>query len=179
MGMSLDAEIMYGMVLSMGDETVVNVPWRKSGDEEVGGDDENEDEDFDGWVVEQLGLEPLDWSTYPETRWYPQEESYTEYSVRSKAHSDAWSKRVGADVYYAKKKELLATVPVEETYGGTEDYHCIVLKLKGSPVINAYYDAVAFDPMTLFVSDDSAAATFLEPFDVKWVGSWLLVPSYG
>lgn len=179
--MSLDAEIIYGMLLAKGDETIVNVPWRKSGDDEGDWDEDEdkEEEDFDDWILVQFGLAPLDYSTYPEIRWDPQGESYTEYSVRSKALSDEWGKRVGSDEYYAKKKELLATVPVEETYGGTEDYHCIILRFKSSPTIGAYYDAEEFDPMTLLVPDDSAAVAFLEPFGVKWVGKWLLVPSYG
>lgn len=175
MGMSLTADIMYGMVLHDGEETVVNVPWRKSGDDE----DEDNEEDFEDWVVAQLGLAPLDWSTYPEERYdYHSKESYDAYSARMKVLSDAWSERVGSKAYYAKKEELLDTVPVEEAWGGIEGYHTIILRLKGSPKVEAYY-AAAFDPMALEVPDDSAAIAFLEPFGVKWVGSWLLVPSYG
>lgn len=172
--MSLNAEIMYGMVLFDGEETVVNVPWRKSGD-----DDEDEDEDFENWIVIQLGLEPLDWSTYPEESYVPTRGNYTEYTAKMKVLRDEWAKRVDSKAYYAKAKELLATVPVEEDYGGTEDYHTIILRLKDSPKVNAYYSAVAFDPMALEVPEDGAAIAFLGSFGVNWVGRWLLVPSYG
>lgn len=169
MGMSLDAEIMYGMVLHEGDETIVDVPW---------GED-NDEEGFEDWVVVQLGLAPLDWSTYPDEHFDRKKESYTEYTTRTKVLSDAWKERVGSKAYYAKKGELLDTVPVEEAWGGTEDYRTTILRLKGSPRINAYYSFTSFDPMTLVIPDDSVAVTFLEPFGVKWAGSWLLVPSYG
>ena len=170
MGMSLDAEIMYGMVLFDGEETLINVPWRKSGD------------DFEDWIVAQLGLEPLDYSTYPEERYdYHSGESYEAYSARMKELADAGGKRMDSKAYYAKKRELLTGAPVEEEWGGTDGFHSIILRLKASPKAYANHHPREFDPSGLVVDAevDLHAKRWLAGFDVVWEPKWLLVPSYG
>lgn len=170
MGVDVDAEIMYGMVLYDEDETYVEVPWRN---------DDSDDEDFESWVVQQLGLEPLDYSDYPKQLPYDRAIPYEARRAQEKKEHEEWSKRVGSEAHHEKRRELLATVPVEEASGGTDQWRVTLLRLKGPPVIRASYSPQVFDPMTLLVSDDSAAIAFLEPYGVKWVGEWLLVPSYG
>lgn len=185
MGMSLDAEIMYGMVLFDGEETITNVPWRKSGDDEGEWDEDEEKEevDFEDWIAVQLGLEPLDYSTYPE-RINDHRIPYMERYAKEREMQEAWGKANNTDAYYAKKRELLATVPVEEDYGGTDGFHSIVLRLKGLPKIQAYYGPKEFDPDALAFTNEEMqrnrdARDFLARYGVEWAPKWLLVPSYG
>lgn len=175
MGMSLDADIMYGMVLRDGEgENLVDVPWTKD-------DDEDGDEDFEEWMAQQLGLQPLDYSTYPQVdRSLPYEKRF----AKGRELQEEWRKANNADAYYKKRRELIATVPVEIDGGGTEDYHTIILRLKASPKINAYYGAKEFDPGTLgFTNEEQQhsmdARDFLARYGVEWAPKWLLVPSYG
>lgn len=177
MGMSLDADIMYGMVLRDGEgENLVDVPWMKD-------DDEDGDGDFEEWMAQQLGLEPLDYSTYPDAI-TDLRIPYAERYAKEKELRDAWSKANNTDEYYKKKRELLATVPVEIDGGGTDGYHTVILRLKASPKINAYYEAKEFDLDALAFTNEEQqsnrdARDFLAKYGVEWAPKWLLVPSYG
>lgn len=185
MGVDVDAEIMYGMVLCNEDETFVKVPWRKTWEDDDYDRDDESEPDFEKWVLEQLGLPDLDWSTYPNiSQDYQGGETYDAYRARQKVATDAWDKLVGYEAWSAKKKELLATVPVEEDSGGSDSYRTHILRLKGLPKIRANWTPEAFNPEDLILGPIDAlhnrdARDFLLEYNVIWEPKWLLVPSYG
>ena len=170
MGMDVDAHIYYGMVTEQEEDyDLPEYPWVN----------EDEDDDFEGWALRHLGLKPLDYSTYPQIR-YLTGQDYTEHRRLEKEAQERWAREVGADAYYERRRELLATVPLEERGGGYQG-NITILVLKAAPSFNASYEALPFDPLALHVGgwEDEKASKFLEPFGVKWEPKWLLVPYYG
>lgn len=134
--------------------------------------DEDDDFDFDAIITRHAGIEPLDYSDYPER----------DYSVENEKYQAAvkeWDKANNVDAYYSRCREAINAAPLRLDYAGHGDNPIYVIYLRGRR-FEAYWSPESVpDSWTIDDRDIARAKGYADELGIPWESpEWLLYPYY-
>lgn len=170
MGISINAYVAFGISVDPEDE---DTDWFSDLADDDG------DFDFEEFICKRAGLEPLDYSGYPDSPSYGI--NWTEARVEYDRLVAEWRERVGASAYFARKSEIIAACPLDQGYAGHLDNPVYVFYLRGTEQ-QAYWSPEPLDLGPLLSPDPvkiEAAKNWATGAGIPWDNpQWLLYPSY-
>lgn len=169
MGISITAAIAYGCWYDPEDE---DLDWMDALR------DEDDDFDFDAIIARHAGIEPLDYSGYPEQPRFP----YT--PEQDKEHRQAvkeWREANDADAYYARRREAINAAPLDIDHAGHGDNPIYVIHIRGLRFEAYWAPEPVPDELDYGLSAEriDEARAFAAELGILWNSpEWLLYPYY-
>lgn len=138
--------------------------------------DEDDDFDFDGIIARHAGIEPLDFTNYPDRGTFPYSKEFEE--EHDKAYK-RWREEVGADEYYDRKAAAIKAAPLDLDYAGHGERPTYVIHLRGHRWETYWSPEAIPDTWVVNDADIAKAKAFAAELGIPWDNpDWLLYPFY-